>query len=47
MDDNVANELIDFITAKRTRLTIIVSSKILIGKLNVQDISQWKRDELY
>jgi ABC-type sugar transport system ATPase subunit len=41
MDDAVANALIDFITAKEHNWTIIVSSKIRIGKQSVQEI-QWK-----
>jgi hypothetical protein len=32
MDDKVANEIIDFITAKEHQWTIIVSSKISTGK---------------
>jgi ABC-type multidrug transport system fused ATPase/permease subunit len=38
MDDKVANEIIDFITAKEHQWTIIVSSKISTGRASVTEI---------
>jgi hypothetical protein len=43
MDDKVANEIIDFITAKEHQWTIIVSSKNQYWKASVTEILLEKR----